>query len=245
MAATCSRWQASRFCPSDRRRAGPGRGALRRLWGLSLWRGAGAARGDRWGLLVVPLPRTARDLEVGDGRDGDRMNATEFRRIATPIATLPPAPRGGKYLWCDGCLSARPDIDGVCRQCGGLVCQMVGEEMLGVGEKPTVQPQLPLPPEALAGFAPLLRHYRDRVGLTQWGLARWAGTVGSHIGRLENGSRHPGRETVSALADAFALNQQERHGFFVAAGYAPDDLMAIGWSGDFEQLLAWKRRHEA
>src|ERR671934_2534364 len=67
-------------------------------------------------------------------------------------------------------------------------------------------------------FGTLLRRYRIAAGLTQEELAERAGLSGRTIGDTERGVVHaPRKDTVALLAEALALNPQERFAFAEAA----------------------------
>jgi len=75
--------------------------------------------------------------------------------------------------------------------------------------------------ERIAGsstFGPLLRRYRLAAGLSQEALAERARVSTNGIGALERGDRRtPQRETLTLLAQALALNAEQRRGFEAAA----------------------------
>ena len=67
-------------------------------------------------------------------------------------------------------------------------------------------------------FADLLRHHRASAGLTQEELAARAGLSVDAISLLERGARRrPRKDTVTLLADALALPDEERTAFAAAA----------------------------
>jgi class 3 adenylate cyclase/tetratricopeptide (TPR) repeat protein len=71
-------------------------------------------------------------------------------------------------------------------------------------------------------FGDLLRQLRRAAGLTQSELAELANLSPRGLSDLERGiNRHPRRETLLALADAFALSNGEREGLFQAAHRRP------------------------
>ncbi|WP_052685618.1 ATP-binding protein [Lentzea aerocolonigenes] len=71
-------------------------------------------------------------------------------------------------------------------------------------------------------FGALLRHHRLAAALTQEALAEQAGISAQAVGVLERGvRRYPHRETVSRLASALRLSQEEHAGLVAAASRAP------------------------
>ena len=71
---------------------------------------------------------------------------------------------------------------------------------------------------AAADFGTLLRHYRLAAGLSQEALAERARVSSEGISALERGYRRtPQRETLSLLADALALDAEQRAIFEAAA----------------------------
>ncbi|MEV6237427.1 tetratricopeptide repeat protein [Lentzea sp. NPDC051838] len=71
-------------------------------------------------------------------------------------------------------------------------------------------------------FGALLRHHRLAAALTQEALAEQAGISAQAIGTLERGvRRYPHRETVSRLAGALRLGEEERAGLLAAASRQP------------------------
>lgn len=71
--------------------------------------------------------------------------------------------------------------------------------------------------EALAkhrmSFHELLRHLRESRLLNMADLAREAGITKSHISMLESGERRPGMRMIAKLAQAMALNEDDRRLF--------------------------------
>lgn len=91
-------------------------------------------------------------------------------------------------------------------------------------------------------FALLLKTYRERRNLSQSALAREAGLDASFISRLERGERMPGTaNSVSKLAKALRLNDQERVDLMLCAGLVPP----IPPADTPEVLLAWALRDAA
>ncbi len=74
------------------------------------------------------------------------------------------------------------------------------------------------------GFAHLLRLYRQRAGLSQEELAERASVSARAVSDMERGLRkQPRPETLRLLADALALDADERTLFFASAHHVPDD----------------------
>ncbi len=74
----------------------------------------------------------------------------------------------------------------------------------------------------------LLRHYRERAGLSQFRLGVAAGLHDqSFISRVEAGTRKPTRATVNALCDALGLDERDAAQLTVAAGYWPGPHGAV------------------
>jgi transcriptional regulator with XRE-family HTH domain len=81
--------------------------------------------------------------------------------------------------------------------------------------------------QSMAGFAPMLREYRDRRRLSQSRLAEAAGFDHSYVSRLESGTRMPTRDAVVKLADAMLLSDSERDSLLAAAGFMPGRIESL------------------
>jgi predicted ATPase/transcriptional regulator with XRE-family HTH domain len=80
-----------------------------------------------------------------------------------------------------------------------------------------------------SGFAHTIRSYRLRAGLSQEELAERAGVSARAVSDMERGLRkNPRPETLRLLADALALDTQERAELFVNAHSVPDDFIRSG-----------------
>jgi transcriptional regulator with XRE-family HTH domain len=78
-------------------------------------------------------------------------------------------------------------------------------------------------------FATLLRHYRDRAGLSCGECARAIAVDPSYISRIERGEREPPRRPiVERLAAALRLSESDQDRFLVSAGYAPVTVARLG-----------------
>ena len=85
------------------------------------------------------------------------------------------------------------------------------------------------------GFADLLRHYRERAGLSQVRLAQLVGIDHSYLSRLESGRRHPTRGVVllSALTQVVGDPVLER-----AARLLHDDGVPASLRAGLRQWIA-------
>ncbi len=73
-------------------------------------------------------------------------------------------------------------------------------------------------------FAHTIRRFRLRAGLSQEELAERAGVSARAVSDMERGLRkNPRPETLRLLADALALDTEDRTAFFVSAHSVPDD----------------------
>lgn len=86
-------------------------------------------------------------------------------------------------------------------------------------------------------FGATLRHYRERLHLSQSTLARRAGYDHSYQSRLESGARMPTREAVERLAAALALEPGERDALLHAAGFVAGDGAVLLPLADFRAWL--------
>lgn len=87
------------------------------------------------------------------------------------------------------------------------------------------------------GFAPLLRTFRERAGLSQSALARLARLDPSFVNRLESGQRAAERAVVEALSHALALSPADADRLRAAAGFIPPALARIGLDDPTLQLV--------
>lgn len=76
----------------------------------------------------------------------------------------------------------------------------------------------------------MLRHYRERLGVSQTTLGKLAGFDHSFVARLEAGKREPSREAVGKLAGTLNLDRSERTAFFASAGYLTDEALSLVWA---------------
>lgn len=79
----------------------------------------------------------------------------------------------------------------------------------------------------LTPFAALLRSSRMARGWSMSELARRTGLDHSYISRLESGERGPGRDVVTAIADAFGVRNVDRGVLYALAGHWPDNLPVV------------------
>ena len=87
-----------------------------------------------------------------------------------------------------------------------------------------------------AGFAPLLRQYRERTGKSRNALAKQVGVDPLYCVRMENGGREPPRPAIiEALARALRLSTAERKRLLIAGGYAPPEVVEV-WGEAMEGL---------
>ncbi len=68
-------------------------------------------------------------------------------------------------------------------------------------------------------FGKLLKQLRKERNISQNALAKTAHLSASYPSYLEQGKKTPSKETVTALADALALDSENKQRFFEAAGY--------------------------
>ncbi|CAL9556429.1 helix-turn-helix domain-containing protein [Streptomyces atacamensis] len=71
------------------------------------------------------------------------------------------------------------------------------------------------------GVGPLLRHWRERAGLSQLELALRADSSARHISFVETGRTRPSPEMVLRLAEHLGVPVRERNALLLAAGHAP------------------------
>src|SRR6187401_3440504 len=105
--------------------------------------------------------------------------------------------------------------------------------MTGPGATMTARSKMPpieagvmtVPP---SDFAHTIRGYRLRAGLSQEELAERAGVSARAVSDMERGLRkNPRPETLRLLAEALALDTEDRAMFFVAAHSVPGDFMRL------------------
>src|SRR6202043_2795441 len=67
----------------------------------------------------------------------------------------------------------------------------------------------------------LLRHWRDLRGRSQFDLSLDTGVSQKQISFVESGRSVPGRQTLTAIAQALDIPLRDRNTLLLAAGYAP------------------------
>jgi transcriptional regulator with XRE-family HTH domain len=72
-----------------------------------------------------------------------------------------------------------------------------------------------------AGFARLLRDWRQRCRLSQLDLALTAGVSQRHVSFLESGRANPSRSMILQLSETLQVPLRTRNDWLLAAGYAP------------------------
>ncbi|MDG9701413.1 helix-turn-helix domain-containing protein [Streptomyces sp. DH37] len=94
------------------------------------------------------------------------------------------------------------------------------------------------------GVGPLLRHWRERAGLSQLELALRADSSARHISFVETGRTRPSPEMVLRLAEHLDVPVRERNALLLAAGHAPhypetpvDDPSLAALRGGLERML--------
>jgi transcriptional regulator with XRE-family HTH domain len=94
----------------------------------------------------------------------------------------------------------------------------------------------------------LLRHWRDVRGRSQFDLSLDTGMSQKQISFVESGRRIPGRQTLTAIAQALDIPLRDRNTLLLAAGYAPiysegawNALEMQGVTSALERML---RQHE-
>jgi transcriptional regulator with XRE-family HTH domain len=75
--------------------------------------------------------------------------------------------------------------------------------------------------DAAHTFGPLLREWRQRRRMSQFGLALEGNISARHVSFLETGRAQPSRDMVLHLAEHLALPLRDRNVMLAAAGYAP------------------------
>jgi len=80
-------------------------------------------------------------------------------------------------------------------------------------------------------FGATLRGMRERVALSQRGVARRCGLTPAYVSLLEGGRRRPERPTVERLAAALELDAGDRARLVLAAGYAAPVETTAGRAG--------------
>lgn len=78
-----------------------------------------------------------------------------------------------------------------------------------------------LPQEAEAGFARLLREWRQKRRLSQLDLALESGVSQRHISFLESARANPSRTMILQLSETLEVPLRDRNMWLNAAGYAP------------------------
>jgi transcriptional regulator with XRE-family HTH domain len=79
----------------------------------------------------------------------------------------------------------------------------------------------------MSPFAGLLQRHRGAADLTRYELARRMRCDPSMLWRLEHDERVPSRALVLTAASALDLNTPDTDRLLLAAGYAPDWLVAL------------------
>jgi transcriptional regulator with XRE-family HTH domain len=88
-------------------------------------------------------------------------------------------------------------------------------------------------------FPTLLRHLRERSGLSQNALAERAGRDPGTINRLESGKRAPvNRQLIEDIARALGLEPAERAELLAAAGHLSEGLARVGLADPDIRLVA-------
>ena len=72
-----------------------------------------------------------------------------------------------------------------------------------------------------AGFARLLRDWRQRRRMSQLELALSSGVSQRHLSFLESGKAHPSRNMILQLSEALDVPLRDRNDWLTAAGFAP------------------------
>ncbi len=78
------------------------------------------------------------------------------------------------------------------------------------------------------GFGATLARYRSTSCISQSALGRAAGCSATMVSRMESGERWPARETVTTLADALRLDDDDRDRLFASAGFITQRV--AGWA---------------
>jgi transcriptional regulator with XRE-family HTH domain len=76
-------------------------------------------------------------------------------------------------------------------------------------------------PRTEAGFARLLREWRQRCRLSQLDLALTAGVSQRHVSFLESGRANPSRSMILQLSETLQVPLRTRNDWLMAAGFAP------------------------
>lgn len=78
-----------------------------------------------------------------------------------------------------------------------------------------------------AGFAGLLKQFREAGRMSQSRLAETSGFDHSYVSRLESGHRAPTREAVLKFAAALQLADPDRDTLLAAAGFMPQHVESL------------------
>jgi transcriptional regulator with XRE-family HTH domain len=70
-------------------------------------------------------------------------------------------------------------------------------------------------------FGAVLRAYRAKEGLSQYGLAARVDVDPSMVHRLEHGQRNASRTMIERFVERLALKRREANVWRLAAGFAP------------------------
>jgi transcriptional regulator with XRE-family HTH domain len=96
-----------------------------------------------------------------------------------------------------------------------------------------------------AGFARLLRDWRQRCRLSQLDLALTAGVSQRHVSFLESGRANPSRSMILQLSETLQVPLRTRNDWLLAAGFAPlfrtralDDPQMAQVMGAIRMMLA-------
>jgi transcriptional regulator with XRE-family HTH domain len=105
-----------------------------------------------------------------------------------------------------------------------------------------------MPREEPRLFPAVLKHWRQRRGLSQLDLSLAADVSGRHISFLETGRAQPSRDMVLRLGAALDVPLRDQNQMLQAAGFEPEFAepgLASGLPGPIEQALSrMLRRHE-
>jgi len=80
-------------------------------------------------------------------------------------------------------------------------------------------------------FGEMLKIFRERVGLSQRGLAAEAGIDTSYISRIERGERNARRPIALRLANILQLTQEEQDFWLIQAGFISPRMQDLASDG--------------
>lgn len=81
--------------------------------------------------------------------------------------------------------------------------------------------------QAIEGFGPVLKRFREARRVSQSKLAERAGFDHSYVSRLESAARTPTRDAVEQLAQALGLERVQQDELLASAGFLPREVSSL------------------